>query len=174
VTKRLHAVVAGVLVVLLGTLLSTTAPLTLTAQRGSELAISRDGQHWSTTLDAPLFPRQFRFVPGDSRVETFHVLNQSDQKAELRIRVVAHDPSDWLGADKFRMRIQLDDRRWVRALDDASQPDNHMVLLPGESVPVSVRVRLRRAAPNTSMSRHLSFTLQVSLTQLTSAGRSQS
>jgi hypothetical protein len=166
--------VAGVLVALLATLVSGTTPITLTAQRWSELSLSRDGQHWSNRLATPLFPGRLRLVPGVTRAETFHVLNRSDEKAEVKVIVIARDRSGWLDTDKFRMRVRLDDRRWVRVRSDGSQPANHMVLRPGESVPVSVRVRLRRSAGNHSMSRHLNFMLRIRLTELTAPGRSQS
>jgi hypothetical protein len=169
VTKRLNGVLAAALVALGATVLSTTTPVTMSAHTSSGLALSRDGRQWSSDLDSPLFEKDLRFVPGETRVETFRVRNSSADKAELRVRLLAQDPSDWLGADGFRMRVRLDDRRWVLVRGDGDQPDNHMVLDPGESVPVSVRVRLRRAAGNRNMARRLSFTIVVRLTELTSA-----
>lgn len=63
-------------------LLLTTASSALADDR---IALSRDGEVWSTQLSEPLFDPDVRWVPGDTRTESFFVRNESPESAELSI-----------------------------------------------------------------------------------------
>lgn len=76
-----HRIAAGVVVVLV--LLTTSTA----AHAAVGISLSRDGVHWAGQLSGPLFPDNTRWVPGDRRIETFYVRNDSDQPAELLLDV---------------------------------------------------------------------------------------
>lgn len=57
------------------------------ARPAQTVSYSYDGETWGSTLPTPLFDKDDRWVPGDRRVTTFHVFNDTDNGGRLQVLV---------------------------------------------------------------------------------------
>lgn len=114
-----------------------------------QLALSRDGQHWSAQLPGSLFDPAVRWVPGDRRTESFFVRNTTSDRGELAISVHSTDPDRLLTRDDVVLEVRVGDRAW-RTLDGArrSVKLDSSTLAGGEQTRVSVRASFRPDAGN--------------------------
>ncbi|OZE27562.1 hypothetical protein CH262_06130 [Rhodococcus sp. 05-2255-1e] len=54
---------------------------------------SADGERWDTDFVSPLFGRDIRWVPQDSRSSQFHVFNDSDTDGRLWVSLASDNPA---------------------------------------------------------------------------------
>ena len=156
----------GILVGLLCALvLVTMPPASAAAKSWPNLVVSPHGSSWSADLRKPLFPSRLRFVPGDAVSRSFFARNQSGRRAELRVLVKVADGTRWLCCGQLRMDVAIDGR-WRPVTLAGSTGIGRLMLAPGAVVPVKVRFRLLNTAGAQAMKRHLSFTVNLRLTEL--------
>lgn len=98
---------------LLAGLTTTTLLGVSVAHAADEIGLSDDGVTWSSGLDAPLFDPDVRWVPGDSRTESFYVRNEGPSGASLTIEARSADEDDLLADDDIDLRARADGGAWV-------------------------------------------------------------
>lgn len=135
------------------------------AHAADELGLSNDGATWSGSLEQPLFDSAIRWVPGDSRSESFFVRNQAQEDGELSVRVLAVTRDDLLDTGDLQVSARAGEGPWSRV----DEPGTHVLvqrdLAVGERERVDVRVELDPASTNVSQLRMLDLQLDARLTQ---------
>nr|WP_314142726.1 hypothetical protein [uncultured Rhodococcus sp.] len=104
-------------------------------QAAQTIKYSADGERWDTDFTSPLFDKDIRWVPQDSRSSQFHVFNDTDTDGRL-----------WVSLDS-------DNPAFVRALDvsigDAVTESCALTTIPaGEKKRIDVVVAMSEAAGN--------------------------
>ena len=164
---------AGFLVVaLLVTMLATQSAVARPQPQGgthewTPLQLSRHGHHWSSQLRRPLFGRHLVLVPGRTVKRTFFVRNRSGEQARLRLGVRVTHAHGSLQRDAILMAVRTRSGWWHHVRRTGSHPVAWRTLRKGAVIPVTVRVRIRPRADNTSMDRGLRFRVGVRLSQRT-------
>ncbi len=154
------------LLVLALTALALAVPQSASAtQSWSRLMLSRDGQHWTPHLDAPLFGKKFVWVPGTQKSRTFYVRNQSGEAARLRVTVRVTNGEGLLGHSGFRMAVRTRNGHWHQIRRPGRQRVAHLTMGKGKIAPVTVRVRFFTKAGNQTMDGHLRFVTRVRLSE---------
>jgi hypothetical protein len=150
---------------LLLALVVTTVLLGATAARAADgIGISDDGTSWSDGLDAPLFDPALRWVPGDSRTETFFVRNQGPSGATMTIEARSRDEDELLADDDVDLRARADGGAWVELRNGvASTRLTDGAIGQGGIVRVDVNARFDPTSTNQSQSRQLALRLRVTL-----------
>ena len=57
------------------------------------VSYSNDGRTWTPTLLEPLFDKDIRWVPGDTRRSTFHVFNDTEKDGRVQLIIASDDPA---------------------------------------------------------------------------------
>lgn len=57
------------------------------------VSYSNDGRTWTPALLEPLFDKDIRWVPGDTRRSSFHVFNDSDEDGRVQLIIASDDPA---------------------------------------------------------------------------------
>ena len=105
------------------------------SQAAQTVKYSDDGQRWGTDFRSPLFDKDIRWIPQDSRISQFHVFNDTDTDGRL-----------WVSLDS-------DNSAFVRALDvsigDAVTESCALTIIAaGEKKRIDVVVAMSEAAGN--------------------------
>ena len=160
--RRLAALLLVALMVL-----SVAGPsqATSTARRWEPLGLSRAGHHWKPALQKPLFGPRLRLVPGRTVQRSFYVRNQSGERARLRIRLRVTDAHGSLRPDILNVAARVKPGRWKRVRHLGRTRIALRTLGRGAIVPVTVRVRIRPTARNSSMDRGLHLLVRVRLSK---------
>ncbi|WP_338886633.1 hypothetical protein [Rhodococcus sovatensis] len=88
--KRNAAILAtGALVAIVTLVLIGAEP----SRQTPTVSFSSDGLTWSSSLPNPLFDKRIRWIPGDSRTSTFHVLNETDHGANVQVFATSSNPA---------------------------------------------------------------------------------
>ncbi len=150
----------GIAVVLVGAL---AAPA---SAAGDQIGLSRDGLSWTSQLDSPLFDPAARWAPGDTRVETFLVRNQSTTDGLLDIELLDGSVDELLATGDLHVAVKVGDAAWTAVSGVSSRAlAESMSVAPGEHEQVRVRVTLDEAATNQSQALSLDLGFTARLTQ---------
>lgn len=155
--KRLAALMVSLLVA-----------LPLPAQASSPIGLSRDGATWDSTLVTPLFDSAERWVPGDTRTETFYVRNQSSDEALLKLTIASIESDPLWVSGELDLSMRVDGATWVALDSGMSTPAS--VLSPGDDVRVDIRADYEPTGTNQSQTRDLDFTVTALLTEYVDQG----
>lgn len=131
-----------------------------------EIGLSRDGTSWASSLGAPLFDSGIRWVPGDSRVASFFVRNESADPAELSVDVLGSRIDSLLDTGDVTISAQGGSGGW-REISTAGthQLVSDVAARSGAAARVSVKVDFDPASTNMSMRRDLDLRFRVRLIQ---------
>lgn len=142
------------------------------ASHWSKLVVSRHGHIWSTSLGKPLFGRHTTLVPGEQKMRTFYVRNQSNDGAMLTVSLqVIGDRNGLLARQAFRLGVKRHGQFFHRVQPTSTGLQMRPVTIrSGEVLPLTVRVRLLSKAINATMRKHLAFTIGLRLTQRVKRG----
>jgi len=157
----------GTLLLVTLMVLSVAGPsqASIPARRWSPLGLSRMGHHWSSNLHKPLFGRHLDLVPGQTEKRTFYVRNQSGEQARLRVSVNITDAHGSLQRDAFRVAARTRAGWWQHVRHTGSHAVLWRTMAKGAVIPVTLRVRIRPRADNTSMDRGLRLQVKVRLSK---------
>jgi LPXTG-motif cell wall-anchored protein len=134
------------------------------AYAADEIGLSDDGVTWSSGLDAPLFDPDVRWVPGDSRTESFFVRNEGPSGASLTIVARSADEDDLLSDDHIDLRARADGGAWVELRNGvASTRLNEREIEQDGVVEVDVNATFDPTSTNRSQVRRLALDLRVRL-----------
>jgi len=137
----------------------------ISARHWSRLGLSRMGNHWTPNLDKPLFGRNLDLVPGQTEKRTFYVRNQSGEQARLRVSVNITKAHRSLQRDAFRVAARTRAGWWQHVRHTGSHAVLWRTMARGAVIPVTLRVRIRPRADNSSMDRGLRLQVKVRLSQ---------
>ena len=137
----------------------------ISARHWSRLGLSRMGNHWTPNLDKPLFGRHLDLVPGQTEKRTFYVRNQSGEQARLRVSVNITKAHRSLQRDAFRVAARTRAGWWQHVRHTGSHAVLWRTMARGAVIPVTLRVRIRPRADNSSMDRGLRLQVKVRLSQ---------
>jgi LPXTG-motif cell wall-anchored protein len=136
------------------------------ARADTRVGLSTDGKTWSQALTKPLFDPAMRWVPGDSRISSFHVRNQAGTGAELRVAIHSDDQHDLLANDDIRLEARAAGGDWaVLANTATAKMLNTDALGVGESTRVDLRATFDAASTNQSQTSAVALRFQVTLSQ---------
>ena len=152
--------VVALIVLVLAASAALTQPTASAAQHWTQIDVSRDGRHWSATLETPLFEKPVVLVPGAEVTETLYVTNRGNETARLRVSVLVDDRTGFLDATGFRMQVRAGDQAAHRITHAGRDLAGVVVLDPDDVVPVTVRISLLRSETK-AMDQHLGFQLQL-------------
>lgn len=140
-------------------------PLAGTAYAADELGVSRDGRTWSDRLPGSLFDPSVRWVPGDTRTESFFVRNRASDRGELRIQASSSDPDRLLRDDEVSIRVRIGNGAW-QALDGGARSVriDEASLGAGEQARVTVRAAFAPTSGNRTQRDSLALHFVVTLT----------
>jgi LPXTG-motif cell wall-anchored protein len=142
------------------------------AVAADEIGLSKDGSSWSSTLPAPLFDPDFRWVPGDDETGSFFVRNQGPTGARLTISVRAADTDQLLSNADIELSARVDGGSWITLANGvATSALTQRSIIRGGTARVDVRVRFDPASANQSQTKSLPLTFIVTLTQASGSGR---
>ena len=135
--------------VVLGGVVIAVSTSAAPAVAADELALSRDGEHWFSTIDAPLLAGPTRWVPGDSSTARFYVRNQAGDVGDLTVDVIG--TRVLLGTGDLEVAARGGGGEWTTVY----QGGTHRLVTspripPGEARAVDVRVSFDPAATNSS------------------------
>lgn len=134
------------------------------AYASGEIGVSADGTSWSSGLDGPLFDPDARWVPGDSRTETFYVRNQGPTGASMTIEARSTDEDDLLADDEIDLRARADGGAWVDLRNGAASAElTDDVIEQDGVVRVDVNASFDPTSSNRSQVRRLALDLRVRL-----------
>lgn len=149
---------AGTAALAAACLLTPASGMAAPASDGAPLEVSTDGVHWAAHDLRPLFPSNFRWVPGDRSTATFHVRNTARQAGHLTL--LTTDVPDFVSAS-----VRAPSGRWV-ALDRVGSTDLGR-LRSGEDRTVTVRLAMAAAVRGrTDQDRRGRLGLDVRLSQV--------
>ncbi|CUR54684.1 conserved exported hypothetical protein [metagenome] len=154
-----HARSLGIAVVLVGALAVPASAA------GDQIGLSRDGVTWSDHLAAPLFDPAVRWVPGDTRVESFLVRNQSTTGGLLDLELHDGTVDDLLQTGDLSVATKVGDADWTTVSGEGVALGGAISVAPGEHERVSVRVSFDEASTNQSQALALDLDLTARLTQ---------
>lgn len=135
------------------------------AHASDEIGLSTDGSTWASILPEPLFASAIRWVPGDSRTESFFVRNQASDDGDLSVRVLASAQDDLMETGDLRISARSGEGPWSRVDEPGTHVLVERVLAPGERERVDVRVDFDPASTNVSRLRSLDLQLDARLTR---------
>lgn len=161
--------VAAVPAVLVAVLLGAAAP----ASAADRIGLSRDGEHWSSSLEGPLFDPALRWVPGDVWTTRFYVRNQAGSAGDAAIEVGRLRGSSLLDAGDLRVKARAGSGPWSDVVEGSDQELlSHDDIPVGAVVPVEIRARLPYGSPfNASMRLASAVDLRVVLSDARADGR---
>lgn len=158
---------AGALAAALALAASSASP----AVAANEIALSNDGQHWSRTLDRPLFDPAVRWVPGDSRTAAFYVRNDAPSAGELAIAVRSDDPDRPLVDDHVGIQARAGSGPWVALSAAGSLHRLAVGAIPaGARIRLEVRASFDALAPNDTQLDRAALTFVVGLSEALTGG----
>lgn len=136
------------------------------ASAAPAVGLSRDGVTYSSSLEAPLFDPDIRWVPGDSRTESFFVRNLAADDADLSIDVLGVSVDSLMQTGDLTVSARGADGTWR----DVSAPGTHRLvsavdLATGRAARVDVKVDLSSGSTNVSQVRRLALDVRVLLSQ---------
>ena len=142
-------------------LASTSASPALAA---GELGLSLDGTHWSQSISTPLFDPSFRWVPGDSEVETFFVRNQGASPGDLTIGLLSPAASDLIDSGDLHVTAKGGGGAWTTV----SQSGTHRLLsatdiAEGQVSPIKVTVSFDSTSTNATQLLASELTFRITL-----------
>lgn len=133
---------------------------------GSEVAVSRDGTHWSDSLAAPLFDPAVRWVPGDVRTALFYVRNRDADAGDLRVTVQRTPRDALIGTGWLTVSARAGQGPLVDVAQGGSQTlVEQAAVAPTSVVPVHVTATLDPAAPDGTQVLATDLDLHVTLTR---------
>jgi LPXTG-motif cell wall-anchored protein len=142
------------------------------AVAADEIGLSKDGSHWSSTLPAPLFDPDFRWVPGDDETGSFFVRNQGPTGARLTISVRAADTDQLLSNSDIELSARVDGGSWITLANGvATSALTQRSITRGGTARIDVRARFDPSSVNTSQTKSLPLTFTITLTQASGSGR---
>jgi LPXTG-motif cell wall-anchored protein len=149
-------------------MLTTVALLLLlgvsAARADDEIGLSADGSSWTDGLDEPLFDPDVRWVPGDSRTETFFVRNQGPTGAAMTIEARSADRDELLADDEIALRARAAGGTWVPLQNGAASARlTDAVIERGGVVRVDVNATFDPASSNQSQVKRLALDFRVVL-----------
>lgn len=134
------------------------------AYASGEIGLSEDGASWSSGLDGPLFDPDARWVPGDSRTETFYVRNQGPTGASMTIEARSTDEDDLLADDEIDLRARADGGAWVDLRNGAASTElNDDAIEQDGVVRVDVNASFDPASSNRSQTARVALDFRVHL-----------
>ncbi|RZI86994.1 MAG: LPXTG cell wall anchor domain-containing protein [Microbacterium sp.] len=140
------------------------------AAAADEIGISEDGTSWGAGLDEPLFDPAVRWVPGDSRTESFFVRNQGPSGASMTIEARSADRDDLLEDDEIDLRARVAGGRWVELRNGvASTRLTDREIAEGGVVEVDVNARFDPSSTNQSQVKRLALDFRVRLSDAAGA-----
>ncbi len=150
------------------------APSLAAADNNDRLGLSRDGVHFNTSLDRPLFGDEVRWVPGDVRTASFYARNQSTDGAALAVDLERPAREALLDTDFLAVSARADDGARVR-LDQAGRHDlaefgDSRPIAAGQQVEVTVRAAFSPQAPNATMKLATDLSFHVRLSDARAVG----
>jgi hypothetical protein len=150
---------------------STVALWPMAAHAADELGLSNDGTTWASTLPAPLFDSNFRWVPGDRQERSFWVRNQSGDEAVLDIAVLGSSVDSLMDTGDLKVEVKAGDGAW-HSTDQAGDQKlvSSLSVTAGQREKVTVAVDLDAASSNHSQLRKVELAFEVRLTQDTAGG----
>ena len=136
------------------------------AGASGEVLVSNTDSGFAENLATPLFDPVLRWVPGDVRSATFYVRNNTADPAGLSLSLIDDDAGELLDSGALHVRVSSGGTRWS---PDPRLPSRTMMsevlLSPGTSVPVKVRVAFDAAAPNRTQLLSSELRIRVRLAQ---------
>lgn len=150
---------------------STVALWPMAAHAADELGLSNDGTTWASTLPAPLFDPNVRWVPGDRQEESFWVRNLSGDGAVLDIAVLGSPIDSLVETGDLDVEVKAGNGPW-HATDQAGRHTlvSSMPVEAGQREKVTVAVDFDPASTNHSQFKRLELAFEVRLTQDTLGG----
>lgn len=134
------------------------------AAAADQVRVSADGLTWSADLAHPLFDPAHRWVPGESRTETFWVRNDADGPGSLRIGAVVGD-SDALATDgRVEVAMRVGSGSWT-ALTPGESTTGFGTMAADARQRVDVRAWFRPESGNDTMRQALDLDLEVYLAE---------
>lgn len=151
--------------ILLLTMLATPA------HAADELALSRDGQSWTSSIDAPLFDESMRWVPGDTESAQFFVRNQGGTPGDLTVDVISSRAGRLMDSGDLHITAKGGGGTW----SSVSKGGTHRLLsspdiADGAVVPITVTVAFDADSTSITQLRSTSFTLRVTLSESARTG----
>ena len=136
------------------------------ARASGDVLVSNTDSGFAETLTEPLFDPSLRWVPGDVRSSTFYVRNNTTDPAGLSLSVIDEDAGELLESGALHVRVSSRGTRWS---PDPRRPSRTMMsevlLAPGSSAPVKVRVAFDPAASNRTQLLSSGLRIRVRLAQ---------
>jgi len=159
------------LMVRLAAAVSTVALWPMAAHAADQLGLSNDGSTWASTLPAPLFDSNFRWVPGDRQERSFWVRNLSGDKAVLDIAVRGSSIDSLMDTGDLDVEVKAGNGPW-HVTDQAGRQQlvSSMPVAAGQSEKVTVAVDFDPASTNQSQLKEIVLAFEVRLSQDTSGG----
>lgn len=153
--RRALAILIGAAVVLIGS----------TARAADEIGLSNDGVTWSSSLPAPLFDPDFRWVPGDSETATFYVRNQGPSGSQMVIQARSSDTDELLANEDIDLQARVVGEEWVPLRNGVpSRPLTERSIGQGAVVQIEVNATFDPASTNQSQLSLLPLSFSVTLT----------
>jgi len=142
------------------------ALLATSAHAADELALSRDGLSWVSSINEPMFDESMRWVPGDSEAARFFVRNQGGTPGDLTIDVASSRAGRLMDSGDLRITAKGGGGTWSAVTEGGthrllSTPD----IADGAVVPITVTVALDSDSTNITQFRSTSLMLTVSLSE---------
>lgn len=160
-TRGPRGAARGSLVAAAAVLLATPA-----AADPGRIGLSADGRTWAPTLPAPLFDPNLRWVPGDRRVATFWVRNESGDPADLTIEIVGVGDDSLLRTGDLTVAARPDGGTWREVSHVGTRRlASEVAAPPGRARRVDVAVTLDADSTNRSMTRSVALRMRVVLQQ---------
>ncbi|MGD9960179.1 LPXTG cell wall anchor domain-containing protein [Nocardioides sp.] len=132
---------------------------------GDEIGLSLDGTSWSSDLTDPLFDPAIRWAPGDTRVESFLVRNQSSTASTLDVEITNTMVEGLLATGDLHLDAKVGNQPW-KAFSGGSVPvSSDLRLAVGQHERISVRATFDEAADNQTQQLPFDLDFEVRLTQ---------
>ena len=134
------------------------------------IGVSDDGVTFSPGLDRPLFDAAVRWVPGDSRRETFFVRNQGPSGASMSIEA-RRAADDGRLADDIVLRARADGGGWVELRNGVAPTRlTDEAIERGGVVRVDVKATFEPGSRNPSQVERLALDVSVTLADSAASG----
>lgn len=157
---RASRLVAALLAVPVTGLLAGTATA---GAAGDQLGLSRDGDHWSSSIPA-VMPQEL-LVPGRSVDGTFAVKNRSNSPAVLRAEASTTDGDRLIASGALALQVKLGQGGWQPLTAGRLTLPANGRMPSGQAIPAVVRATLAGTSGNASQDRSASFSIRLVLSQ---------
>lgn len=157
--------------ILIGTGLAVSGSVIASAQNAHQTGLSWTGTSWASSLSGELFDSSRRWVPGDSATKSFHVRNQSNDRATLTVTARSTGDTRWVRTGDLAVEARIGSGGWVGLDRLADGYQSTSALDAGADLGVAVRAVFDRASTNPTQGRELNLDFTATLTDAsTSSG----